>query len=41
MEVLPWGGARERDPVCQLATGFLEGEEEREEREVWLSHNSF
>ena len=35
IEVLPWGGARGRGPDP------LEREEEREERELWLSHNSF
>ena len=42
MEVLPWGGAREKGLAGpSWASSSLEGEVEREERELWLSHNSF
>ena len=42
MEEPPWGGARGRGLRGRTKPSDpLEGEEEREEGELWLSHNSF
>ena len=39
MEVLPWGEAREKGLARPASS--LEGEVEREEMELWRSHNIF